>query len=374
MKRFLASLAIFTQLAAIDPTIPVLDLHNYHNPETRAEFISDLSEACQHVGFFALVNTGIDLNILDSAYAAVAQFYQQDLETKMRCCDPSNGGQRGYSPPGKAERVKGQWDVKEMYHVGHEFSEEQIAALGGETFLNIWPTEMDLAGPYMALFNELMDRVLPLEEALSVAIGQKANFITERTREGETLSRAVYYPANPPADAFWAREHTDICYYTVIPRTTAQGLQVFSPDGEWVTVVAPDNAFIVNVGDKLQNQTNGLFRSGLHRVVDLGQNTERYSMPFFVHPRMMDDMNPLPECVAMTGGVQRFPNATSLELLEERLTEIGISSPAMKEHLAESGFIERTIELGMESREAMKGLADAGLASDMVLECLGRTG
>lgn len=320
MKRIFASLLICTQLAA-DPTIPVLDMHAYHNPQTREAFITDLFDACQTVGFFALTNTDINLNILDEAYAAIAQFFHQDRETKMRYSGAATGGQRGYSP-GESAKGEDRWDVKEFNHIGRQGPDE--------FFQNIWPTEMNLKGPFLALFDEMERCVGSLEEALSLAMGQDPSFVTRLTGGGETLVRALRYPPNPPKEAIWAGEHTDISYYTVIPRTTAQGLQVMNTEGEWITVVVPDDAFIINVGDKLQNQTNGLFRSGLHRVVDLGRRRAA-----------------LPQC--------HLPRATRRE-----------ASRAWP-HLAQSGFLERMIKLGIESPEAMQAVADAGLASPLIL-------
>ena len=45
----------------------------------------------------------------------------------------------------------------------------------------------------------------------------------------------------------------------------------------------PDT-FIVNLGDMLQQWTNGKFQSTLHRVVNLVPGHERYSCAFFVSP------------------------------------------------------------------------------------------
>ena len=89
-------------------------------------------------------------------------------------------------------------------------------------------------------------------------------------------------------------------------------------------------------------------------------------MVFFVHPRSFDRLDPLPSCIARTGGVRRYANATRLELLEERLVDLGLASYAMMEHLAD-GLMERQIEVGRASVKAMKKLRDAGLASDAVL-------
>ena len=45
----------------------------------------------------------------------------------------------------------------------------------------------------------------------------------------------------------------------------------------------PD-AFVVNIGDLLEQWTNGVFKSTRHRVVNLVPGRERYSCAFFTSP------------------------------------------------------------------------------------------
>jgi hypothetical protein len=96
----------------------------------------------------------------------------------------------------------------------------------------------------------------------------------------------------------------------------------------------------VNVGDKLQNLTNGLFKSSVHQV-KVKPNVERYSIVYFVHPRDSDPMGPTANAVALTGGVTRYPEATSLELLAVRLREIELADPNLKKFERECGIRER---------------------------------
>jgi isopenicillin N synthase-like dioxygenase len=83
---------------------------------------------------------------------------------------------------------------------------------------------------------------------------------------------------------------------------------------------------VVDAGDMLQNLTNGLLRSTTHRVVNPGNSRERrFSMPFFVHPRAEVPLDPLPGCIARTGGEAKYPRWTAGEYLLQRLKEIGLA-------------------------------------------------
>ena len=52
--------------------------------------------------------------------------------------------------------------------------------------------------------------------------------------------------------------------------------------------------------------------------------SERLSMPFFVHPRAEVSLEPLPGCVARTGGAPRYEAITAGGYLSRRLEEIGL--------------------------------------------------
>lgn len=352
-----------------DATIPVLDMNEYLHAETKDKFIKELYQALSEVGFFAVINTGVDSQILDAGYRSCFDFFSLSHEQKMQINVPWLNGQRGYVP-GESAKGAAIGDFKEFYHVGRERDPEELKSLG--IVPNVWPENFDLKTPLCSLYSALEKYGILLETAIAEAIGAPSDLFTQMTKDGELLLRAIHYPANPPKDCLWAAEHTDIDLLTILPHATADGLQVQNKLGEWVDVRVPENAFIVNAGDMLENITNGEFRSGLHRVVAKEGNYERYSIVLFVHPRSHDRLDPLPACVSRTGGIRKYANANRLELLEERLVDLGLASFPMMQDLAESGIMERLIEVGRASPGAMKKLKEVGLASETVLAELDR--
>ena len=370
MRRlFIIALGLCTHFFgyAFDATIPVVNMEDYFRPETKDAFVKQVGDALRDVGFFAVINPGVDIAALDEAYQVAADFFHQEKEKKFSTYRPEINQQRGYVP---GESAKGQKfsDFKEFYHIGRELSEEDIVRL--ETWKNVWPENMDMKTPMNRLFDALEKHIVPLQEAMALAIDQPKDFFVEKTKEGNTLLRAIHYPANPPKDRIWAAAHTDINLFTILPRATADGLQVQNKQGDWITVKVPENAFIVNGADELQHITNGEFRSGPHRVVAMGENYERFSMVLFVHPRNGDDLSPLPECIARTGGVPRFAKAKAIEILAERLADLGLASNGLLKFLGKSGFLERQIEIGNASKDAMQAVCDAGYASPEVEQAL----
>ncbi|MCB1109284.1 MAG: isopenicillin N synthase family oxygenase, partial [Chlamydiia bacterium] len=155
---------------------------------------------------------------------------------------------------------------------------------------------------------------------------------------------------------------------------TASGLQVKGKDGQWITVHVPENAFIVNGGDMLRHLSNGEFRSSIHRVISPEEGLERFSMVMFVQPRHEVDLTPRPENIARTGGVQKFASCVVWELLFERFSDLGLAGPSILQPLGESGFLERQIQIGNASPDAMLAVHQAGFASADVENYLSEQG
>lgn len=368
MKQFFGILAIFLCVsflaqAKLDATIPVIDMNDYYSKSRHAIFIANLSQAMQTVGFVAVINSKVDPQILDNAYKAAQDFYAQPLSEKSKYQKTELNGQRGYV---QSEMAKGQArkDYKEFYHITREYS--QTIRIQYNYADNIWPDDKKFTLAMQQLIKELDQYTYVIESALSESIGENPDFFTNMTRHGDFLLRSIHYPVNPPEETVWAAAHTDIDLFTILPRATAEGLQVKNSQDEWIDVIVPDNAFIINAGDMLQNITNGVYKSAVHRVISKSKNIERYSMVAFIHPRPDDRMDPLPKFIDQVGA-QNFANATRNELLFERLIDLGLHSPALLEQFAESGAISRLIEVNRASSQVMRELRDANLATADVL-------
>ncbi|MDR3623544.1 MAG: 2-oxoglutarate and iron-dependent oxygenase domain-containing protein [Chlamydiales bacterium] len=321
-------------VGAFDSTIPVVDLNDYYHPEKKQKFVEDVAKALHEIGFFAVINTGVDQDALQAAYRASEEFFSTPLEYKNEIYAPELNGQRGYVP-GETAQGFATKDFKELVHIGRA--------------KNLWPQWMDLQSPMTHLMDVLDQYAQILEGVFSLAIGENEDFLPEMSKGGECLLRTLHYPQNPDSGRLWAARHTDIDLFTILPAATEEGLQVFH-DGEWISVKVPANAFIVNGGDMLQNLTNGYFKSAIHQVV-AKPNVERYSIVYFIHPRDEDSLSPTEKSIALTGGVQHYPEATRVELLACRLRELGVASPSLLEFERNSQIMQR-IQILVESGQA----------------------
>lgn len=346
-----------------DATIPVIDMNIYYTD--RARFVSELAAALKKGGFIAIRNSGIDIETLDTGYKAYEAFSRLSTEEKMKVSDPKNNGQRGFVV---GERAKGeeQADVtKEFFGVGRDWPEETKEG----KYQNIWPNPdiIDLQTPLTNVFHALEKLSDPVLRSMALMVGKDEEYFIRMVKKGDCLMRALRYLPNVPKGTIVAGAHTDICYGTFLPRATTAGLQIEVSPGVYEDVVVPENCVIFNLGDMFQNITNGEYPSVVHRVVAKEDNTERFSMVFFVHPGPEDRLDPLPVCIERTGGEQKFPNCTAGELLDERLIDIGIAGAQLKERLAQTGLIEEMIKYGKQSDRVIKELVEEGYPVSKVI-------
>lgn len=336
-------------------TIPVVDMRDFHHPQRKQHFVRAVAAAFRELGFVGVVEPGIDRLTLDAGYETAKDFFQSPLSEKLECVHPELSGQRGFV---QSESAKGRLekDIKEFYHISQ--------------CDNVWPRNARAPGfqeSMEELFQALTRHQCEIQEAISLALGEHQDFLGQRTRNGSTLMRVLYYPATTQAEshspeAMWAAAHTDINLFTILPKSTADGLEVFDRrTGTWLPVRVPENAFILNCGDMLQNLTNGEFQSCWHRVVqNQSCNQPRYSIVFFVHPREEVDLTPLPQFIR-DDSKPKYPRAMQRELLAERLVELGIASKHMEQLFVDSGLSERRLALGQEiSREARAAMSNSG--------------
>lgn len=358
-----------------DNSIPVLDLNEYYNSETREQFIDQMRDALSEYGFFAMINTGIDQEVVDRAYEASKEFFALPFETKMKYDITPTGMQRGYAYYGiETAQTTQAADFKEFFFLGRDLTDEEHT--DRRIPKNQWPEETSLKADLKSYFSVLEGYMETLQECFCCVLDLPLDYFHTMTKEGDCMMRSIHYPA-PKLNvcgegSVWAAEHTDTDLYAILPKATCDGLEVKKRDGTWVRVQVPDDSFIINGGDYLENLSNGLLQSSVHRVVSLpGEEAkERFSIVYFIHPRPSDDMSPLPHIIEQTGGVQKFPNATRQELLFERLVNVRVATEWMIDEVAESGVVDRMIDVGRDNEYVLRQLEMRGLASEKVLDRL----
>tara|TARA_R110001583_G_scaffold136312_1_gene288166 strand:- start:18340 stop:19179 length:840 start_codon:yes stop_codon:yes gene_type:complete len=277
-------------------SLPVVDYTAYDAPQ---RFVKSLRET----GFAILVNHPIKHSLVNSIYQNWQTFFNS--EDKHHFVFDAEK-QDGYFSPDVSETAKSHTkkDIKEFYHV---YPWGRIPEALKDEILTYYQLASDLASELL----DWVEKYSPEEvaknysEALSNMIKDTPN----------TLLRVLHYPpltGSEEVGAIRAAAHEDINLLTLLPAANEAGLQVKCQDGSWLDVPSDFGNLIINIGDMLQEASNGYFPSTTHRVINpdgKANSKSRISLPLFLHPR---------------SEVKLSEKHTQASYLLERLRELGV--------------------------------------------------
>jgi isopenicillin N synthase-like dioxygenase len=313
-------------------TIPQLDLSEFKSGDAvrKGNFVRQLGQAYEEIGFVAIKNHGLSDEISEELYEQVKLFFALPEDVKKKYEIPGLAGQRGYTSFGK-EHAKDHnaGDLKEFWQFGQHVKNDVAQK-------DIYPRNVSVAE--LPSFNPLAMRVYrSLEEtggqmlrAIALYLGLDEFYFDDKIHNGNSILRAIHYPpiTKDPGEAVRSAEHEDINLITLLMGASAEGLQVLSREGKWVGVTALPEHLVVNVGDMLQRLTNNKLKSTTHRVVNPPKekwSEPRFSIPFFLHPIGEMDLSCLPNCISEENPKQ-YDDITAEEYLNQRLAEIGLKA------------------------------------------------
>ena len=307
----------------LDQAIPVIDLAGIDQHQD--EIDEQLWIAAVEVGFFQLVNHGIDQADIDDAFARAAALFALPTATKARWSLPA-GTNSGWEYKAQVRPSTGTEDQKESYQVTVPRMER----------LGLWPGEADLPGFRAAMTSfeqcnwELAMRVLA---AFARRMGLDDDFFTTRHDRSSptyqsTLRLLHYLPVDPQhdrGDRWWAGAHTDFDCLTLLHQVPGQhGLQM-SPGREaaaratstdelrWTPVEPAPGVITCNIGDMLMRWSDDVLQSTLHRV-RMPQPGEhrgpRYSIAYFAQANTE---------TVIEGPGHRYGPITAADYLRQRL-------------------------------------------------------
>ena len=311
--------------------IPVLDLNDFTTGDInkKNEFVKNLGNAFNNIGFVAIKNHGLTESHIGKLYKIVQAFFNLPDESKLKYMRPDLDMQRGYTQK-ESEHAKGRnvGDLKEFYQVGQLSGGESEA----EYPPNVWPEEVPEFKEFTSSAYQTLEHAgLTLLEAIALYLNLPQHYFRDKVQNGNSILRAIHYypivdPDKVPNGAVRAGEHGDINLITPLMGASADGLEILRKDGEWIPVTALPEQIVVNVGDMLARLTNDVLISTIHRVVNPPKDKmhfSRYSIPFFLHPKSDMDLTCLESCVS-DDTPKQYQNITAGEFLNERLAEIGL--------------------------------------------------
>ena len=260
------------------------------------------SESLHKTGFGVITHHPISRSLIESVYADWQNFFSSE---EKHAYTFKKETQAGYFPfrseNAKDSKVK---DLKEFYHIYPGFDLPK----------SIQKTTQELFDRILSLGFELLDW-LDKETPPSIRSQFSMRLKDMAKNSPKNLFRIIHYPpltGSEEKGAIRAAAHEDINLITLLPASTAMGLQVKDSENRWYDVPGDFEDIVINVGDMLQEASQKYYRSTTHQVVNPpgdAAKKPRYSMPLFVHP------NP---------AVRLSERHTADSYLSERLREIGL--------------------------------------------------
>ncbi len=268
------------------------------------ELVQELGRSFEGIGFAVIVNHGIPAAEIKHAYEMSRTLFHLPDDVLKKYEDAEGGRQRGFASFGTEQGKDAEIpDLKRFWHIGLE----GVHWLPG----NVWPSEVpNFRKTMLRTYHHLRRLGNKLLDITEEYLGYEPGTLSPMVEGGDTILRMLHYPEIQEGwRGIRAAAHEDINLITLLIAATASGLEVKTREGKWIEVQEQPDSIVVNVGDMLQLFSGGRLISTTHRVRN--SDRERFSMPYFIHPR--------PEVV-----LHKESNYTAGEYLERRLVEIKV--------------------------------------------------
>lgn len=289
-----------------DERIPIIDVGDYlsGDVDAREQFSTDLRAIQEGLGFYCIVNHGIDQALIDSSFDQIAELFTLSDESKM--ANRVDFHHQGFIPNKSlilrwskiAKNEKKDLNEAWAFMREREANDPKVVANIRHRGLNQWPEELPefrkVLLEYQETMAELATSMLP---AYSRALDLPADYLDEKFSHPEYYNRCAWYP---PVEAeegqFSLSPHSDHSSMTYLPLMDVPGLQVMSPTKKWIELDPVRGAIVVNTGEFFNRWTNGRFIATPHRVVP--PKKDRYALTFFYNCNDETVADPFPSCIS----------------------------------------------------------------------------
>lgn len=285
--------------------------------QRKAEIAQHLWDASVDVGFFQIVDHGIDLARVREAFAMSERFFALPEAVKAQY-PHQKANNVGWESKAQVRPSTGTPDQKESYQITRPHMS------------GLWPSEAELAGFQSTLLDfeaQCWGVGMQVLSCFADRLGFASDFFTgahdpASAQYQSTLRLLHYYPIAPEAQAhlgLWrAGAHTDFdCLTLLFQRPGQGGLQVCpgkEMDSQAWTSVEPDEAAITcNIGDMLMRWSDDQLPSNFHRVKNPVPGEfmgSRYSLAFFCQAN---------RDAVIEGPGRKYPAITAGDYLKQRV-------------------------------------------------------
>lgn len=289
-------------------TVDIRPLRDRHaTPAQRGPCRQALMRALSTQGFVILQGTGVPPDTLQAMRDAVQAVFDAP-RSQYQDWQVAPNNYRGYVPLGYFTPNAGgtQADRYEAWKLHREVDPNdplcQACALVGP---NRWPPiDTDVRSAVLAYWDAMDALNATVLQALAEGLGLIPAQILSMLDQSLTNMTLLNYPPQPVSETAWGiHPHKDFNFLTFLAHDPVGGLEVRTPDGQWIDAGCAPDETVVNIGDMLELLSGGRLVSTPHRVVNRS-GRQRQSFPYFSVPRYDVWVQPL---VAPLPGFDRAP-------------------------------------------------------------------
>lgn len=321
--------------------VPVIDLGPYKTgtPEGKAAVAARIGQACRDIGFLVVSGHGIPEELVRKTHAVSSAFFALPHGDKMKCERPAPDQVRGYSAVG-GEGLSFSLDeptppdIKESLSIGPVDVPPNdpyytSAAAGPHFAPNVWPVvPAELKSVWEEYFTAVDDLATDLMRLFALSLDLDEHYFDKTIDKNISMMRVLRYPrqtSDPLPGQLRAGAHSDYGSMTILRKELSdRSLEVKNKAGDWVGVPVVEGAFIVNIGDLMQQWTNDTWTSTVHRVVNpmlaSEENVDRLSIVFFHQPNYDAVIECLPSCI-QPGETAKYDAVTSGDHLKSKFVK-----------------------------------------------------
>ena len=304
-------------------TLPVIDLRAAGGSDhERTELLERLRSAAHDLGFFYVTGHGIPEHVQQDLLSASRTFFSLPETRRQEISNLHSPHFRGYTALA-TEHTAGGVDLREQIDIGPERAALDLQP-GDPAYLrlvgpNQWPSAVpELRAAVLRWLGEAERVARSVLGLLAEALGQDCAWFDQWfDAEATTTTKLVRYPAPPAGQAphdtpsQGVGQHKDYGWLALVLQDDQSGLQVRDDDGGWIEATPVPGTLVFNVGEALEVATGGYLRANVHRVLGPREGADRYSVPFFLGPRLDAVVEPLTlpaDLAAQARGVEQDPD------------------------------------------------------------------
>ena len=301
-------------------TLPIIDFEPFRKETNKVKVARPINQACRDSGFFYLKNHGLDDHIIDSCFAAAAEFFALPVEKKSEISIDRSPCHRGWYhlyeeilDPLAAPRG----DYKEGLKIGNDCGPNHPRVLAGLPLHgpNQWPDIKGWQPTMQSAYDDCAKLARSLMRAFALALELEETFFDKWLTEPMATLSPIYYP--PSDSQAGAGRHTDFGCLTLLIQREIGGLHVLDQQKGWINAPPIEGCIIVNIGDMLERWTNDKYRSTQHRVMN-NSGVPRQSLAYFFDPDPDTPIVALPSCID-EGERANYKPTTGLDYLLEKI-------------------------------------------------------